>query len=246
MTRISIELVPRDEADLTKDLEQVKELFPTVDTINIPDLLRMDVRSWEGCSVAQRFYTNTIPHIRAIDFPWNERLPLIDYVKKAGFKEVLVVTGDPPQDLGHKIYRTSALDMIKKFKEELPEVKVYGALDPYRSSFRKEYDYLMRKQDAGCDGFFTQPFFDLRLMEVYQEIFSDIPIFWGASPVMTDRSRNYWEIRNNALFPKDFQPTMEWNRNFAARALAFAQETGGNIYFMPIRVDLKKYLEGIL
>ena len=68
----------------------------------------------------------------------------------------------------------------------------------------------------------------------------------GISPVMSVRSKDYWDNLNNAIFPPDFEPTLEWNRNFAKRALAFCKSTDSSIYFMPIRVDLVKYLEGLI
>ena len=111
---------------------------------------------------------------------------------------------------------------------------------------KAELDYIKRKIDAGADGFFTQPFFDLRLMEIYYDLLPKVETFWGISPVMSARSKDYWDNLNNAIFPPDFEPTLEWNRTFAKRALEFCRNTDSNIYFMPIRVDLVKYLEGIL
>jgi methylenetetrahydrofolate reductase (NADPH) len=63
---------------------------------------------------------------------------------------------------------------------------------------------------------------------------------------MSVRSKDYWDNLNNAIFPPDFEPTLEWNRGFARKALEFSQRTDSSLYFMPIRVDLAKYLGGIL
>jgi methylenetetrahydrofolate reductase (NADPH) len=43
--RISVELIPRSEDGLREDLQIVKKNAPGVELINIPDLLRIDMRS---------------------------------------------------------------------------------------------------------------------------------------------------------------------------------------------------------
>jgi methylenetetrahydrofolate reductase (NADPH) len=246
MTEISIELVPRSESSLRKELQLVKNHFPKIDRINIPDILRFDMRSWEGCKIAGEAFPNTIPHLRAIDFDPNKPILIDAELDRREIEAVLVITGDQPQDMAHKIYRTSCLEMIRRLNRELPQLKIYAGMDPYRNGIKEEIDYLRAKQDAGAEAFFTQPFFDLRLMEIYQGFMQDCSIYWGVSPVLTDNSRNYWENKNNAIFPPDFEPTLEWNRDFAKKALQFARDNGGNIYFMPIRTDIAAYLDGIL
>jgi methylenetetrahydrofolate reductase (NADPH) len=243
--RISIELVPRGLEHLQTELQFIQAKFPSVNTVNIPDLMRLDIRSWEGTAFSKQFYSNCIPHIRAIDFDLSKNITIIDYLHQHNISEILVVTGDHPQDLNRKVYPVTSTDFIKKIKMECPSIKVYAAIDPYRSSVRKEYDYVQRKLEAGSDGFFTQPFFDLRLMEVYMELLEGTDIFWGVSPVTSLRSRNYWEVKNNAIFPRSFEPTLQWNIDFARRALDFSHSTNSNIYFMPIKTDLASYLEGI-
>jgi methylenetetrahydrofolate reductase (NADPH) len=246
MTRISIELTPRNLEALTNDLRLVKTSLPSVDMINIPDLLRMPIRSWEGCGVAKQFYDRTIPHIRAIDLDLHAPLPMAEYISDHGINEVLIVTGDRPQDLSHRIYPTSNLEAISKFKKELPAVRIYATLDPYRQSLRDERDLVQRKLDAGADGFFTQPMFDLRLLSVYAELTDPAKTFWGVSPVLSERSKNYWETTNRVVFPQEFQPTMAWNRELAVRLLQQIRSLDSNVYFMPIKADPLEYLAGIL
>jgi methylenetetrahydrofolate reductase (NADPH) len=246
MTDISIELVPRTEASLRQELELIKERFPAIKRINIPDILRFDMRSWDGCAIAEELFSNTIPHLRAIDFDPDAPLPILEAITKASVEAVLVISGDPPVDMGKRIYRTTCLELIRRLKRELPDLKVYAGLDPYRSGIKEEIDYLKAKRDAGAEAFFTQPFFDLRLMEIYQGFLGDYNIYWGLSPVLTLGSRNYWENRNHAIFPPSFEPTLEWNRDFAVQTMEFAKANGGNVYFMPIRTDIAAYLDGII
>lgn len=243
--RISLELVPRDEAELKAELQLIKTQFPAINTINIPDLTRFELRSWEASCMSRSLYESCIPHIRAMDFDCAKPLPFIERLDKHQITEVLVVTGDAPKNSEHTVYSTTCIDLIAKIKSEHPHIKVYSAIDPYRGSIREEYEYVQRKIEAGADGFFTQPFFDLRLMELYSDMLVGSDIFWGVSPVVSGKSQKYWETRNNVVFPKDFQPTLDWNIAFSRKALAFTQLTKSNIYFMPIKVDLTAYFEGV-
>lgn len=111
---------------------------------------------------------------------------------------------------------------------------------------RAESYSIKRKIQAGADGFFTQPFFDLRFLEIYAELLEGKEVYWGVSPVLSDKSVNYWETKNNVVFPKNFAPTLEWNIDFAQKVLEFVTRTNSNIYFMPIRTKLADYLSGIL
>jgi methylenetetrahydrofolate reductase (NADPH) len=74
------------------------------------------------------------------------------------------------------------------------------------------------KPGAAHDGFFTQPLFDLRLLEICTEMLRGKNVFWGIAPVVGERSQAYWETTNRVIFPCGFTPTLGWNRDFAAKA----------------------------
>jgi len=243
---VSIELVPRDRETLQQELQQVRDHFPDVSAINIPDLLKFSLRSWDACSMAKRLFPRAIPHLRAIDFDLSKPFPLLETFIQNDIDSVLVISGDQPLDMSRRVFRTSSIELIRAIKIQMPALKIYAGIDPYRSGIKDELDYVKRKRDAGAEGFFTQPFFDRRLMEIYHDLLSGVETFWGISPVMSVRSKDYWDNLNNAIFPPDFEPTLEWNRRFARQALDFARQTDSSLYFMPIRVDLVEYLDGIL
>lgn len=244
--RVSVELIPRDRASLEEQLADVARHLPSVDTINIPDVLRFPLRSWSGCAIAAARFPHAIPHLRAMDVDLEAPFPHGALFAEHGIDEVLVVAGDAPADMSHPVYGSTSVEVIRKLSREHPELTIYAALDPYRQGFLREREYVQRKLDAGATGVFTQPFFDLRLMEIYAELLPDTRIFWGVTSVTSERSARYWRTRNLAIFPPDFEPTLEWNRGFAARAHAFAAQRNDNIYFMPIRSSVREYLEGIL
>ncbi|SMB93738.1 methylenetetrahydrofolate reductase [Deinococcus hopiensis] len=246
MTRVSIELVPRSRSGLRAELEAVGRHLPGVDTVNVVDLTRYSTRSWHGCALA-RPHHRAIPHIRAVDLNPAEPLPMVEVLEASGIDEVLIITGDAPADMSAKVYDVDAIRAIRRFRREAPHIKVYAGLDPYRQSFARERDYLERKLEAGAVGFFTQPFFDLRLMDAYADLIPEhAEMWWGATTVLTPSSLNYWRARNHAVFPRSFEPTLEWNRTFAAQTLAFARERSHHAYFMPVKADAREYLEGIV
>jgi methylenetetrahydrofolate reductase (NADPH) len=246
MSRISIELVPRKKETFTKELETVKASFPSVDTINIPDIERYDLKSLEACSVVKPFFPHAIPHLRAQEVERDQPLPYKDFLVKNNINEVLVLFGDQREGFGGVSNPCDSICLIKKFKQEIPDIKVYAAIDQYRSSFKQEIEYIYQKIQTGADGFFTQPFFDLKLIKEYLGHLKDIEVFWGVSPVISERSKAYWEKNNKVSFPDGFEANMEWNRGFAKDALDLVKENNSHIYFMPIRADVVGYLSGII
>ncbi len=243
MGRIAVEILPRDEASLKRDVEVLKK-YPRVDCVNIPDILRHEIRPWQAAKITQPKLP-TIPHVRAMDIDLSKPLPMIGDFKKTGVKEVLIIAGDPPQDMLRTVYPTESIDVIRKFRAELPEVKVYAGLDQYRSGIREELYRAERKIQAGAAGLFTQPFFDMRFLEMYAEFFDGVEIYWGVSPVLSARSKGYWERKDKAVFPKDFEPTMDWNVNFAKKVMDFISKADGGLYFMPITIDIADFLPQI-
>lgn len=244
--RISVELIPRSEADLVAQLDDVARLGP-VDTVNLPDIARFRLRSWDACHPVAARGLRAIPHLRAIDVAPDLPLAFADSVERLSIDEVLVVAGDAPADMSRPVYDTSSEALIRRIKRELPGVRVYAALDPYRQSFAAERDYLLRKLDAGADGVFTQPFFDPRLMAVWSDLLAAMrtTVFWGATSVTNARSARYWTTRNKAVLPAQFEATLEHSRELAASVLAHAKAQGDHVYFMPIRASSVAYLGGL-
>jgi methylenetetrahydrofolate reductase (NADPH) len=255
---VSLEAVPRSREALA-EIITIAAAFPVINLINAPDLLRFPLRSWDACGilaelgaddsdlgkVPQASRLDYLPHIRAIDFDLNEPFPHRDLLRAKGIRRALVIAGDPPRDKTYRTYPTETAAFIRKLKTEMPELRIYAAFDPYRSNIRYELEYVRVKEEAGAEGFMSQPFFDLRLLEIYAEYLEGKEIFWGISPVLSASNRNYWESRNRAVFPKAFRPDMEWNVEFGRQVLDFCGKNQFNLYLMPIKGDLKTYLNGL-
>ena len=156
--RISVELVPRNSTDLLTDAATVQAVMPEASVFNIPDLSRFSLRSWEACALTSKLMPS-IPHIRAMDIPPGDEVPLARTILESGLSEVLVIQGDPPHDVSKRTYPHTSVDIIRRFKKHHPE--------------------------------------------------------------------------------------LNWNREFAKSALRVIRSLQANVYFMPIRVDLAKYLTGL-
>jgi methylenetetrahydrofolate reductase (NADPH) len=242
--KISLELVPREANLIEEEVRLVLEKYPMISMINFPDLLKVKIRSWQACGLIKPFGIDAMPHLRAKDFDLEDMNRVFEMLDGYGISQVLVLGGDMPQDV-RKIYPTSTIDLIQAIKRNRPKISVYGTLDPYRSSLRNELEGIFRKKDAGVDGFFTQPFFDIRFMSIFRERLEETDVFWGVSPVLADSTRSYWETKNQVILPKGFQCSMDWNVTFAKEALNFARDTQTNIYFMPISIPIDTYLNKV-
>jgi len=244
-TQILLEIVPRNIDQLKSELNMIKENYKQINGINIPDLLRFELRSWEAAKTAQMYFKKVIPHLRAIDFNLDERLAIIDYLQKNKINELLIIKGDPPQDMSKQVFPNTSIKLIKKIKTQMPNIKIYAAIDQYRVSIKDEFDYIEMKKDAGVEAFLTQPFFDMRLIDIYSEKLKDMEVYWGISPVTSLKSKNYWESRNRAYFPASFDLSLGWNINFAKEVINYCENCNFHLYLMPIKIDLEKYLNGI-
>ncbi len=241
---ISFEIVPRSLEAFEQQYAFVQTLNKGINFINIPDIQRFDTRSWELATRIDRSQYHFIPHFRAIDFKI-ESGEIFRIIEEYQLDSVLLVTGDPPEGLKRAFYNTDVVDLIRVVRQRFPQLNIYAGFDPHRQGLQDECDYTQRKADAGATGFFSQPFYDYRLIEIYAEHMEGLETYIGISPITTMASQHYWEVKNKVKFPKSFRPDYDWNVEFANNVIASAAANGWNVYFMPIRIDLNKYFEGI-
>jgi methylenetetrahydrofolate reductase (NADPH) len=246
MGRISLELVPRSVESFAEELKTVTERFPCVDTLNIPDILKFDVRIPEACEVAVSYFSRIIPHIRAVSVNKEKPFQRKEFLEKKKISEVLVILGDNPEIVSKSESPCTSVELIRKIKKEAPGITVYAGIDQWRSSFEEEMAYVEEKRKAGADGFFTQPFFDFESLEKWAGELEDTHVFFGLAPVIRESSKHYWETKNNVRFPEDFECTMEWNYRFAKEVLKRADADKTHVYLCPITVDFIEYLKGIV
>ncbi|MEY4210360.1 MAG: hypothetical protein RLZ92_739 [Pseudomonadota bacterium] len=241
---ISFEIVPRSLEAFDQQYRFVQQLDSGINTINVPDIQRFDTRSWELATRINRSQYRFVPHFRAIDFKLGSG-DLFRIIDDYQLDSVLLVTGDPPEGLKRAYYNTDVVDLIHVVRQRYPALNIYAGFDPHRSGVQEECDYIQRKVDAGAGGFFSQPFYDSRMIEIYAEQMQGLETYIGISPITTKASMNYWEVKNKVKFPKNFQPDYQWNVDFAHQVMALAAANGLHVYFMPIRIDLERYFKQI-
>ncbi|MEA3489661.1 MAG: methylenetetrahydrofolate reductase [Candidatus Omnitrophota bacterium] len=246
MGRISLELVPRSRESFSEELELVRKKFTRVDTMNIPDILKYDVRIPEACEVAVSYFSRVIPHIRAVSINKEKPFSYKKFFVKNRIKEILVILGDNPEIVSKSENPCTSVELIRKIKKEMPGLKVYAGIDQWRTSYGEEMEYAREKIDAGADGFFTQPFYELAMIEKWEKNLRDTEVFWGLAPVIRPSSKRYWETQNSIVFPDDFECTMDWNKEFARNVLQMVSADNFHVYFCPITVDFVDYLTGVL
>lgn len=238
--KFSFEIVPRNHQAFDDQYSFVSTLGDSISMINVPDIQRFDIRSWETGRNIDRNQHQFVPHFRANDFSL-ESGEIFKIIEENELDHVLLISGDPPEGIKKKFHNTNVLDLIRVVKQRFPNITIHAGFDPHRNGIQEECNYVQRKVDAGASSFFSQPFYDIRLIEIYTEHLQGIDLFIGLSPITTLSSMNYWEVKNQVKFPKVFSNTYEWNINFSNKVILMAQERDFNIYFMPIRIDLDDY-----
>ncbi len=239
---ISFEIVPRSWPAFWQQYEFVQSLGGAINVINAPDIQRLPIRSWEINEHVDASRYRFIPHFRAIDYKIDDGR-LFTIIEQQQLERILLVSGDPPEGLKRSFYNTSVVDLIRAVHRVFPALKIYAGFDPHRTGLQQECEYVQRKIEAGASGFFSQPFYDERMIEIYLEQLPGLDVYVGLSPITSKNSQNYWEVKNKVRFPAEFRPDNAWNVEFANRVLANAAAKGYNVYFMPIKVDLDGYFQ---
>jgi methylenetetrahydrofolate reductase (NADPH) len=243
---IYLELVPLAGPSWEMTVLETMSAYPFLSGINVPDIMRISVRSADAAARLAKMGVSAIPHIRAMDRDIPTALGLVDQLRESGVSAILIVSGDAPQNPSAVCHPVTSEALITAVKKHCPEMRVYAALDPYRQSIREELAYCRRKQAAGADGFFTQPFFDPRLAEIFLEQLRDTTVFLGIAPVTTENSLRYWMATNNVVFPTGFSLDLRDNARLTQQLIVLAEAYQQHVYLMPIKVPVRDYLDAVV
>jgi len=241
---LSIELVPRDIDELRRQTLEVTGAFGGFSWLNIPDIRRLPVRSYEAALELGPLPVRTVPHVRARDRSVAETVALLRRLEGAGVRDVLIVTGDR-FDHEEEAAHPTTLEVIAQASRELEAVNLWAAFDPYRSELKAELEYAEAKLEAGAKGLFTQPFFDPRFAAICLDQLDGVEVFVGITPVTSEKSARYWERQNRVVFPPGFEATLEACARLSVELMQLAREYGQRAYLMPIAVDPMAYLKAV-
>lgn len=242
---IALEIVPRKIESFPDEMMPIFARYSKINAINIPDIHRLSLRSYDAALYLAQKGLRVIPHIRATGQPLAQTIDISKKLFQAGIKEILMIQGDPPIAVNAPVFEITSIQAIQAIKAKVPQLKVYAAMDPYRSSFKQELTYCHAKLDSGADGLFSQAFFDVELARMYVEQLENVPIYLGHCPVLNESAHNYWTTRNHVIFPKSFKMDMAINGRIAQELIALAEASNNHVYLMPILAPLNSYLDSI-
>jgi len=242
---IFLELVPKDIHKLIDQSQWALNSFHDIHGINVPDILQVDNRSYDVCQHLANANVRSIPHIRICDFSMKDLYHLCETLQNANIVNVLLISGDVSPNPFHTIHNHNIIEVIKLLTKTYPDLSIYAAHDPYRQCLKEEFIYSQKKLDAGAKGLFTQPIFDVNLANILLDQCMPCEWFIGVSPVLTERSYNYWIHRNKVVFPSDFNLSVAHNIGIAKNIIQLCKEKNQNNYIMPITCPLSPYLDHI-
>ena len=235
---IYLELVPRNQK-LIADSHWAIRSFKTIQGINVPDILRISNRSYDAVSELAKHNINCIPHIRICDFSHEDLFKLSETLKKWGYN-LLLISGDPPPNPLQPVFKHNLVKIIKELTKHIKTEHLRVAMTHIAKVLRRIH--LFSKKLDGAKGLFTQPIFDLNLVNILLDQCTPCEWFIGISPVLSEKSYNYWTSRNNVVFPSDFKLSMDYNTTIAKEIIQLCEEKKQNNYIMPITCELQPYL----
>ncbi|URA11216.1 methylenetetrahydrofolate reductase [Thermospira aquatica] len=239
---ISLELVPRKREDFEQEILWTRTHIPQISYVNIPDLTRLPTRSWEAFEWVNGQYP-VIVHIRASDILPDRVEDFATDLKNRGIRHLLVVQGDERDDGQQGMTSVELLEGLRMWENDFV---LYGAIDPYRQDIAKEMRYVEKKILAGAKAFLTQPFFDKKLLTTYHRACEGLSVWWGVTPILSEKSLIYWREKNGVPLPDDYDLSLEGNAAWAATVIEeISGDPNASLYLMPIRVDVQSYLPKI-
>ena len=242
---IVLELVPTNLSELLDQSQFALSTYHQIKGINIPDILRVNNRSYTAAEYLAKQHINAIPHIRTCDFSMDQLIALCENLEINNVTKILLISGDPSPNPLHVSHTHNMINVIKELSTSYPNIKFYAGHDPYRTNLKDEINYSEQKLMAGAKGLFTQPIFNPHLAKLTLEQCQPCEWYIGISPVLNNASFNYWVNRNNVLFPPNFELTLDHNITIAKKIIRISKKYKQNNYIMPIKTNLNDYLPGI-
>lgn len=195
-----------------------------------------------------------------------------------GIKNILAITGDPAQ-VGDYPESTSVYDVdsiglvhiLRRFNEGLDlagnsiinrtSFLIAIAFNPAADDMELEYDRLKRKVDAGAHVVYTQPLYDIRLLERIRPKIEllGIPLIVGLLPLRSSRHAEFLhnevpgmivpdEIRRRLALCADDKEAAKIGIEISQKLLIEAKPMTGGVYLMPAfgrHQDAEKVMEVI-
>ncbi len=262
---ISVEVDPPRGVNTEKILKNVEKLKQIgVDAVNIADSPMARVRM--SCIslaylIKQKIGIETILHLTCRDRNLMGLQSDLLGVHALGIHNILAVTGDPPV-LGDYPQATAVYDVdsigLVKIVNRLnqgtdwagnsigsPTFFCVGvAVNPNADDLKKEIDRFETKAEAGADFAFTQPMYDLEILEQFLQKVSHIkiPIFLGVLPLRSYKHAEFMHYEVPGInVPEEIRERMKKAKDRSAQVgtlvareiLEQAKGMVDGVYLMP-------------
>ena len=202
----AVELDPPDLADTRRFMQGAEELRDSgADIITIADCpvarTRMD-SSLMACKVQRELGVNVLPHMTCRDRNLNATQALLLGLCAEGVRNVLIVTGDPiptaSRDEVKSVYNFNSRKLIQYVaslnRTQLPRpFHIFGALNVNARNFSVQLDMAKQKEEAGCEGFMTQPVLTWQALENLKLARAELKgkILGGILPIVSGRNAHF-------------------------------------------------------
>ncbi len=169
-------------------------------------------------AVQNKNHTTALAHLTCVMSNKQSIRENVELLKKAGIENILALRGDlpagvSPDQIGD--YR-HASELIMEIRG-MGDFCIGGACYPYghpeAESIERDTDYLKIKQEAGCEFFTTQMFFDNNIL--YHFLYRllkkgiDVPVIAGIMPVTNAKQIQRICSLSGTLLPRRFQAIVE-------------------------------------
>jgi len=262
---VSVEIDPPKGTNAENILNSVGKLKQTgVDAVNIADSPMARVRM--SCVslaylIKQKIGIETILHLTCRDRNLMGLQSDLLGVHALGIHNILAVTGDPPV-LGDYPQATAVYDVdsigLVKIVNKLnqgtdwagnligsPTFFCVGvAVNPNADDLKREIDRFEKKVEAGADFAFTQPLYDLKILEQFLQKVShlEVPVFLGVLPLRSHKHAEFLHYELPGMnIPKELRERMRKAKDRSAQVgILVAKEILGQakgmvdgVYLMP-------------
>ena len=145
-------------------------------------------------NIKKNYGVPTLAHLTCVSSTKETVKQKIQQIKDSGIENVLALRGDIPENFSgdrEKQYYKHAVDLVRELKEANKDFCIGGAcypeVHPESKCQKDDIFYLKEKQDAGCDFFTTQMFFDNNLLYNFlykiREQGITVPVIAGIMPI---------------------------------------------------------------
>ncbi len=158
-----------------------------------------------------------LAHLTCINSTEAEITGIIAGLKEIGVENILALRGDKMDPMDRPIYFNHAVELINKIRAIYPEACIGGACYPEKHPDAESKDidikHLKEKQDAGCDFFTTQMFFDnanyYNFLYRAREAGITVPIVAGIMPVTSKQQMKKSIEISGCMIPQRFRSMVD-------------------------------------